>query len=331
MNPTSLLAPLHDLHPSAPDIAADVIAGLSSMPRSLPSKYFYDARGSRLFERICETPEYYLTRAELSILRQHADAIADALGPQLRLVEYGTGEGEKTRRLLAALSDPAAYLPVEISRSALIEGTRKLARAFPRIELVPVCADFTEALQLPTTRRRSRRTAVYLAGSTLGNFEQAQAIQLLRQMRETAGPGGALLLGLDLKKDPQRIHAAYNDAAGITAAFTLNLLQRLNTELGADFDPDQFAHRADYSAARGRIETDIVSRVAQTVHIAGHRFDFAAEEAIRVEYSCKYDQADIDAMAAAAGLIRGPQWQDAEGLFAVQLLDVPPAASQTLV
>ena len=323
MSQTTSLPKLHDLHPAMPDIAADVLAGLSAMPRSLPSKYFYDARGSRLFERICETPEYYLTRAELAILQCHAEEIAAALGKRVRLVEYGTGAGDKTRLLLQSLRDPVAYLPVEISRSALLDSIAQLARAFPMLELIPVCADFTRTIALPPTRRRAQRTVVYLAGSTIGNFVEAEAIDLLRHMRDTAGRGGAVLLGFDLKKDPALIRAAYNDAQGITAAFTLNLLQRLNRELGGDFELDQFAHRAEYNPEAGRIETDIVSRCTQQVRVATRCFALQQGEAIRVEVSCKYDHTDIARMTQAAGLRQGPCWHDPQGLFGMQLLEVP--------
>lgn len=321
----SRVAALCDLHPPLPDMRADVVLGLGAWPKSLPSKYFYDARGSRLFARICETPEYYLTRAELEILRGQGADIAHALGADMRLVEYGAGAGEKTRLLIAALR-PSVYLPVEISRAALTESVRMLSQAFADLHIQPVCADFTRPLPLPAARRRSARTVVYLAGSTLGNFEEDAAVQLLRQMRVTAGPGGALLLGLDLKKDPARIRSAYNDSAGVTAAFTLNLLVRLNRELGADFELGRFVHRAEYSEPRGRIETDLVSTTMQQVRVAGHRFDFAAGEAMRVECSCKYDEDDIDRLARQAGLLRGPQWRDADGQFALQVLRVPGPA-----
>lgn len=320
MSKANPLPRLHDLHPPTPDMAADVIAGLSGTPRSLPSKYFYDARGSRLFERICETPEYYLTRAELDILRRHAGAIAAFLGERIRLVEYGAGVGEKTQLLLRALHDPVAYLPVEISRSALLDSATHLSRTFPALELIPVCADFTRPIELPATRRRARRTVVYLAGSTIGNFVEHEAIELLRHMRDTAGSGGAVLLGYDRKNDPALLNAAYNDADGITAAFTLNLLERLNRELDADFDLQRFAHRAEYNTSAGCIETDIVSRSVQQVCVAGHRFALQEGEPIRVEVSCKYDDADIARMAQAASLEPGPCWSDAQARFGLQAL-----------
>lgn len=311
---------LLDLEPAEDDLAGDVLAGLAATPKRLPSKYFYDATGSKLFERICELPEYYLTRTELAIMRGRATEMAAAIGPDVRLVEYGSGAGLKTRLLLQALEEPAAYVPVEISRSALVASVERLAAEFPAIEMLPVCADFTQPISLPTPSRPHRRTVVYFPGSTLGNFENAVALRLLRQMRELVGPGGAVLLGVDLKKDPAVIEAAYNDAAGITAAFTLNLLTRLNRELDADFDLDRFEHRAAYDTVAGRIQTDIVSRVAQQVRVAGRQVDFDADEAMLVEYSCKYHQGDIDSLAQRAGLDVEQCWTDPDGLFSVQLL-----------
>jgi dimethylhistidine N-methyltransferase len=312
-------------HAQRPTVATcgfldDVLGGLAARPKTLASKYLYDARGSALFEQICDTPEYYLTRAELALMRESVAAIAAALGPQVRLVEFGNGSGVKTRLLLAALEAPAAYVPVEISATALAASSTDLQRDFPALKIQPLEADFTARLLLPAPPRELRRTVVYLAGSTLGNFADADAISLLQRMRHVAGAGGALLLGLDLKKDPQLINAAYNDAAGITSQFTLNLLQRINRELAGDFRLDQFRHRACYEPVAGRIETDIVSTCRQRVHVASRSFEFAADEAMRVEISCKYDRADIERMAGAAGLRLAQSWADAAGQFAVVLL-----------
>lgn len=315
---------LLDLNPVADDMQGDVVAGLSKSPRALPSKYFYDARGSRLFERICEQPEYYLTRTELAIMREHAGAMARVLGPDLRVVEFGSGAGLKTRLLLDALLRPVEYVPVEISRSALRASVDQLAVEFPDITMRPVCADFTGKVALPEGRPQPRRTVVYFPGSTLGNFDQAVALDLLRRMRALVGDGGAVLLGLDRKKDPALIEAAYNDAAGVTAAFTLNMLVRFNRELGADFDLDGFGHRARYVPGRGRIETHLVSRRPQVVTVAGRRFDFEADEAMLVEYSCKYDLTDIEAMAGQAGLQVEHDWTDPAQWFSVLLLTAAP-------
>lgn len=307
---------------SSPDneFLADVWSGLSRRPKTLPSKYLYDARGSELFEQICETPEYYLTRVELALMQDSAAEIAQALGPDVRLVEFGNGSGLKTRLLLGAMPQVAAYVPVEISASALAASCSELQRDFPDLPILPLQSDFTAPLSLPKLPRQPRRTVLYLAGSTLGNFAEAEAIVLLQQMRKAAGAEGAVLLGLDLKKDAALINAAYNDNAGVTAEFTLNLLARMNRELGASFQLAQFSHRARYQSISGRIETDIVSRRAQRVSIAGRSFDFGADEAIRVEISCKYDRADMQRLAKAAGLRVQQVWSDQREQFAVVLL-----------
>lgn len=312
---------LTDLRPTPDDILGDALAGLSASPRRLPSKYFYDARGSRLFEHITHQPEYYLTRVELELLEDRLGDIASAVGPELHVVEYGSGSGRKTRRLLDALARPIAYTPIEISRTTVIESTARLAEEFPRIEMLPVCADFTRPVPLPEPLRDARGTLVFFPGSTLGNFADDDAVELLAAMRETMGPHGRALVGVDLDKDPSLIEAAYNDAAGVTAEFTLNLLARLNREIGSDFDLDGFRHRAVYSCERGRIETDLVSQHGQTVRVAGRAFAFAAGEALRVEYSCKYTDARFAGLARRAGLRVADGWNDARDWFGLRLLE----------
>lgn len=302
------------------DFAADVRKGLSARQKRIPSKYFYDARGSALFEKICEQPEYYLTRTELAILRESAGSIAEAIGPRALVVEYGSGGAIKTRLLLDALIDPVAYVPVEISGSALDTSVRQLGQAFPRVEMLPVRADFSARVTLPKPERRHASVLVFFPGSTLGNFETAEAVRLLEVMHAEMGSRGAALVGIDLKKDPGRIEAAYNDRAGVTSEFTLNLLARLNRELDADFDLGQFQHRARYNILAGRIETHIVSRVAQRVRVDGMTVGFAAGEAMLVEYSCKYALPEFERMAAKAKLRVAASWMDREGLFALQLL-----------
>ncbi len=306
-------------------LLADVLSGLSRSPRRLPSKYFYDARGSALFERICEQPEYYPTRTEITIMRDHVGEMAAALGPDVRLVEYGSGSGLKTRLLLRNLVSPVAYVPVEISRIALAESVAKLEREFPRIEMLPVCADFAGPIKLPRAARAPRQTVVYFPGSTLGNFETDDALRLLRQMRNEAGQGGGalaggVLIGIDLVKESAVLEAAYNDAAGVTAEFTLNLLVRMNRELGADFDLASFRHRARWHALAGRIETHIVSRREQDVHIDGRTFHFGAGEAMLVELSCKYTLEGFVRFAARAGLRVARVWTDPARQFSVQWL-----------
>ncbi len=247
-------AALTDLRPQPDDITADALAGLSQTPKTLPSKYFYDARGSQLFEAITQQPEYYLTSTELSLLEASMGSIAQAIGAGVHVVEYGSGSGRKTELLLQGLRDVVAYTPLEISRTALLESTARLAQQFPQIQMLPVCTDFTKPLRLPDAQRPARRHVVFFPGSTLGNFADAAAIELLDAMRQTMGSDGCALIGIDLDKDAGLIEAAYNDAAGVTAEFTLNLLARLNREIGSDFDLDGFRHHAVYVRERGRIE-----------------------------------------------------------------------------
>lgn len=313
-------AALTDLHPPPDDLLGDALAGLSRTPKRLSSKYFYDAHGSRLFEEITRQPEYYLTRVEQALLEDYLPAIAEAVGTGAHVVEYGSGSGRKTRLLLAGLRDPAAYTPVEISRNALLASAAQLAVAFPTIEMLPVCADFTRSVPLPPPARAVRRTLVFFPGSTLGNFTCDEAVALLGAMRQAMGVDGLALIGIDLEKDPALIEAAYNDAAGVTAAFTLNLLVRLNRELGSDFDLGGFRHRAVYARERGRIETFLVSQRAQDVQMGGRRFHFAEGEAMLVEYSHKYSDGGFASLAAAAGLAVADGRNDPRDWFGLRLL-----------
>ena len=307
--------------PLASAFALDVLAGLASQPKCIASKYFYDAQGSALFERICMQPEYYPTRTELSILRDCGDELAAAIGPRARVVEYGSGSGLKTALLLSALIDPVAYVPVEISRSALRGSVESLESEFPEIEITPLRADFTAGLTLPPTGRLPERTVVFFPGSTLGNFETHRATALLATMRANIGPRGLAVVGIDLLKDPAILEAAYNDAAGVTSEFTLNLLARMNRELGADFQLAQYRHRATFNPVAGRVETHVVSCIDQDVRVAEQSFHFAAGEAMLVEYSCKYSQAGFERMAAAAGLRVMRTWTDPQQWFAIELLE----------
>lgn len=314
------LQALTDLTPSREQILADTLAGLSRTARQLPSKYFYDARGSRLFEQITHTPEYYPTRTELALLNRVLPDIARVVGPRLHVVELGSGSGRKTALLLAALQDPVAYTPIEISRAALLSSIDHLAPALPDVEMLPVCADFTRPVDVPAPEREPARRLLFFPGSTLGNFASEDALALLRAMRQTMGDHGLALIGIDLHKDPALIEAAYNDAEGITAAFTLNLLVRLNREVGSDFDLDGFRHRARYSTERLRIETDLVSQRAQDVHLDGRTFHFEAGEAIRVEYSHKYTDDGFDALVRQAGLQVAQRWDADSPAYGLRLL-----------
>ena len=311
---------LTDLRPTPDDILGDVLSGLSLQPKRLPSKYFYDRRGSALFELITRQPEYYLTRMELALLAASAREIAEAVGPQAHVVEYGSGSGRKTRLLLAALEDPVAYTPIEISHSALASTVRKIGRHFGSLELLPVCADFTQPVPLPKPSRKADHAMVFFPGSTLGNFNEDEAVSLLRAMGQTMGSRGGALIGIDLQKERSIVEPAYNDAKGVTACFTLNLLARLNRELGSNFDLDSFSHHAVYVEAEGRIETFLHSIRDQDVQVAGHSFHFAAGEAMQVEYSQKYTDSGFNAIAVEAGLRVAHRWNDPDNWYGLRLL-----------
>lgn len=311
---------LHDREPGREIFRRDVVQGLSQTPKRIPSKYFYDARGCELFDAICELDEYYLTRTELAIMRQSGEDIARHLGPDCLLIEYGSGSSVKTRLLLDDIQRPSGYVPVDIARDHLRQTARDLSAAYAELDVLPVCADFTQPFDLPPTRVRPSRRIVYFPGSTIGNLQRDEACKLLRGMARVAGEGGGLLIGIDLKKDVRRLEAAYNDARGVTAEFNLNLLRRVNRELGADFRLDRFQHRAPYNARQGRIEMLLVSTIDQRVHIGGDRFDFKRGEAICTEYSHKYDLEDFGRLAAGAGWSLCTAWTDDESLFAVVYL-----------
>jgi L-histidine Nalpha-methyltransferase len=298
-----------------------VLAGLRGTPKRLSSAYLYDRRGSQLFEAICELPEYYLTRTEMGILARHAPQMAACIGEQALLLEPGSGSSRKTRLLLDALADLAAYVPVDISRTPLLEAARLLQGAYPGLEVLPVCADFTQGLPVPPTRRTASRIVVFFPGSTLGNFDPPEATRVLGLMRLAAGAGGGLLVGIDLAKDPALLERAYDDSAGITAAFNLNLLARLNRELAADFDLAAFRHEAVWKAAQSRIEMHLVSARAQTVHIAGERVEFAAGERLVTEHCHKYTAQSFARQAGAAGWVPRHSWTDPRRYFSVQYLE----------
>src|SRR5947208_11169348 len=265
--------------PSAgPDFLADVIAGFSSNPRTLPSKYFYDERGATFFQKICELPEYYITRTEIDILDQNRADIASRLGPNIELIGLGTGAGTKTRILIEALEQPAVYIPVDISEKQLRKSAALFRKIFPNLEILPVCADYLQPVVLPSPRHKPARNVVYFPGSTIGNFEPTEALEFLRRIANVAGQGGGLLIGVDLQKDQNVIEAAYNDQAGVTAEFNLNLLAHINRETGANFDLTRWRHRAIYSTEAGRIEMYLISAADQTVRIQDRQFHFRAGE-----------------------------------------------------
>ncbi len=313
--------PLHDLHPRADDLHAEVIAGLSRAHKTLPCKYFYDARGSVLFDRICELEEYYPTRTEIGILEAASEEIADCVGRKALVIELGSGSSTKTDLLLRALPAPAGYVPVDISRDHLTDAAERLARRFPGLGVWPVCADFNAEIGLPAFDHEERERIVFFPGSTIGNLHAADRSALLERIVRLCGPrGGRLLLGIDLVKDVRRLEEAYDDAAGVTAAFNRNLLRRINRELDADFDLDAFEHCARFDRQHSRIEMHLVSRVDQVVEIAGRRFAFALGESICTEHSYKFTIDGFVATARQAGWRLDQAWTDDDALFAVLLL-----------
>jgi dimethylhistidine N-methyltransferase len=299
---------------------ADVLCGLRSSPKELPCKYFYDEAGSKLFERITRLEEYYPTRTELAIMDRHAAEMADLLGPRCLVIEYGSGSSAKTRLLLRHCREPAGYVPIDVSAEFLHRSARAVSEDLPEIEVLPVCADFTRPVELPVLRQRAARRVVYFPGSTIGNFTPEETVALLRQTERLCGPGGGMLLGADLRKDPRVLHAAYNDALGVTAAFNRNILVRINRELGADFAVEQFEHQASYDAAEGRIEMHLLSRHEQRVHIGAVEVCLAAGETIRTEYSYKYSISLLEDFARRGGMTLERSWTDENAYFAVAYL-----------
>jgi dimethylhistidine N-methyltransferase len=314
---------LYDYEPQVDDVRAEVLAGLTKPAKTLPPKLFYDARGSELFEDICKLDEYYPTRTEVAILKRYVGEMVALIGPQCRLVELGSGSSLKTHVLLDHLEAPSAYVPVDISKTALLEASLAIAAKYPDLDVLAVCADYTQPFELPEPRKPARRTVGFFPGSTIGNMERADALAFLRRIAGWCGHGGGLLIGVDLKKDRPTLEAAYNDRAGVTAAFNLNLLHRINRELAADFDPDAFRHQAVYDEPQGRIEMRLISRRPQTVTIEGQPIAFEEGEWITTEYSHKYAVPDFQRLAAEAGFDVQHVWTDADQRFSVQYLVVP--------
>ena len=298
----------------------DVLAGLSATPKRLSPKYFYDREGSLIFDAICELPEYYVTRTELSILERSVVEMASRLGDRCRVVEPGAGSGTKTRLLLRALGPErlVEYVPVDIAGEHLENTAASLRAELPWLEVSPFAADFS--VELPDHRADgAARTVIYFPGSTIGNFDPREAERLLASFRRAAGPGGAVLLGVDLKKDPAVLHAAYNDARDVTAAFNKNVLRRMNAELDADFDVDAFHHYAFYAPLASRIEMHLVSARRQVVRLGGRAFTFEEGESLCTEHSYKYDLATAERLGRAAGLDLAERWLDDDRRFAVLL------------
>jgi L-histidine N-alpha-methyltransferase len=305
--------------PEIESFAQDVVTGLSAQPKWMSAKHFYDAEGSRLFERIMGLPEYYPTRSEMSVLREHAAAIADLIPDGAALVEFGSGSNAKIRLLLDAAPELAAYVPVDISAEYLEEQAEELRRDFPDLDILPIAADFTKRFELPA-KVRSRPRVGFFPGSTIGNFEPLAAVSFLRNAARILGRGAVMIIGVDLVKDKATLNAAYNDAEGVTAAFNLNLLTRINRELGADFDLDQFEHRAFYEPKRQRIEMHLVSRKQQKVAMNWKIFEFKRGETIHTENSYKYSLERFKALAQGSGWTPRESWTDPDGMFSVHAL-----------
>lgn len=299
--------------------AEDVVKGLSAYPKWLPAKHFYDAEGSRLFERITTLPEYYPTRSELSILRDRASEIAGLIPEHSALVEFGSGSTAKIRLVLEAAPKLAAYAPVDISAEYLEEQATALRRDFPKLEVIPVVADFTQRFELPA-KIRSYSCGGFFPGSTIGNFEPLAAVKFLRNAARILGRGAVMIIGVDLVKDKKVLDAAYNDSEGVTAAFNLNLLTRINRELDGNFDLDQFEHNAFFEAERQRVEMHLVSRTAQKVVISGRAFEFERGETIHTENSYKYTPQGFADLARQAGWNEHSFWTDRDGNFSVRVL-----------
>jgi L-histidine Nalpha-methyltransferase len=306
----------HDLAPGEESFRDAVLAGLARAPKRIPCKFFYDARGSALFEEICRLPEYYLTRTETEILEENSADIAAQMGPQCRLIEFGSGASQKVRILLQALDRPAAYIPVDISRDHLRDAATGLAEDFPTIPVIAVCADYTRPFKLPPLPGTGKRVG-FFPGSTIGNFEPEAAVAFLANYAQILGPGGEMLIGVDLKKETDILDAAYNDRAGVTAAFNLNLLERVNRELDSNLDIDQFEHAAFYNSAEGRVEIYIRSLADQVAMVAGTRLRFRKDELIHTEYSYKYAVEEFRKLAARAGFRPVDTWTDPAELFSV--------------
>lgn len=308
----------YDAHPGTGDLRREVIDGLANSPKMIPPKFFYDRRGSELFDAICETPEYYQTRTEMDILRNCVDDLVDHIGPDCLLVELGSGASKKVRLLLEQLR-PSSYMGVDISKEFLLSSTQTLASDYPWLDVHAACVDFSHNLTIPHCDTYDHKVT-FFPGSSIGNFDPDDAVDLIRRIAQMMDMNGHLLIGVDLKKDISILNAAYNDDAGVTAEFNLNLLKRIRDELDSEIDPDTFEHAAFYNSDRGRIEMHLVSCQAQRIRIDDRFFELDAGETIHTENSYKYTIDEFAQLAAAAGFEQQRVWTDEASLFSVQLL-----------
>jgi len=313
-----------DGHQASENFRRDVLAGLALASKSLPCKYLYDQRGARLFEAICELEEYYPTRKETQILWRNLDEIVSVLGPRCRILELGSGSTAKSRLLLDHLDSPASFIPVDVACAKLAQSSAVLANDYPALEVTPVCADYTADFTLPDLTAPYLKTVILFLGSTIGNFEPDQAVEFLRQIVRFCGTDDSLLIGVDLKKDPEVLDRAYNDSQGVTADFNLNLLARIRRELQARVDPSLFQHHAFYNDPAGRIEMHLVSRRPQSIVVGERDFPLAKDESIVTEHSYKYSLKEFRQLAARANLEVTHCWTDPDNWFSLQHLISSP-------
>lgn len=311
----------YDFHPEMSDFYSEIVEGLQAEPKKIPPKFFYDEIGSRLFEQICQLPEYYPTRTEQQILKDNADGIAKIIGEHHYIIEPGCGSCEKIKLLLETLK-PDAYVPMDISKDFLQESAQAIANEYPWLDVHAACVDFTEPMDLPFCPEEARKLA-FFPGSSIGNFEPTQAQIFLHHVLDMVGPGGGMLIGVDLKKDEYKLRNAYNDDAGVTADFNLNLLSRINTELDANFELDHFDHHAFYNADAGRIEMHLVSQKSQQISIGDHLISFETGETIHTESSYKYTIEEFQKLGSDAGFMSVHVWTDPKNLFSVHYFEVP--------
>ncbi len=308
----------HDLEPENSSFHEDIISGLSNKPRNIPPKYFYDEHGSHLFDAICETPEYYPTRTETAIIKDNLEEICTYLGKECVLIEPGSGASKKVRLLLDML-EPHTYIPLDISSDYLYSVARNLVSEYPKLRVIAACVDFTTPINLPDYPVKKRRVA-FFPGSSIGNFEPEEAVTFLRNLHSLVEPGGGLLIGVDLKKDPDILNNAYNDKQGITAQFNLNILTHINRKLNTNFDVDCFEHKAFYNEVSGRVEMHLLCKDSQSVTIGNNVFKLEQGESIHTENSYKYSISEFHSLAMQAGFNREKTWTDADGLFSIHYL-----------
>lgn len=311
---------VHDQRPATDTLEAEILRGLQMPTKTLPTKLFYDRRGSELFDEITHLDEYYPTRTETAILQRHIDEISRCIGSSAVLIEYGSGSSQKTRILLDNLIDPAAYVPIDISAEHLSHAVEKLRIRYPQLDVLPVTADYMQTIELPVSNSDSSRRVVFFPGSTIGNFQPDEALAFLRRVADTCGHNGGLLIGVDLKKDPVILHRAYNDSLGITAEFNLNILAHLNREFATGFQLDQFRHYAYYNAPEGRIEMHLVNLADQRIHWQDQHINLRQGESIWTESSYKYTIEEFIDLSARAGFSAIKSWTDEEKLFSVHFL-----------